>query len=175
MKILLSIGLLSSLENLSIGGTSNYVKFSNGFGEVWTMLSYLSLYNCKRFGSLFNYRTFQNLMFLKISHCKTLIDILESIGFLKCLWNLKISLNRSLQNLPNSIGDVNMVQILNLWRCNSLKRLPKTLDKIKSLIELFIEECPIKKLSRAISQLTQLRRLKLKTCKNLQKLPTSIT
>ncbi|XP_048437598.1 disease resistance protein RPV1 isoform X2 [Pyrus x bretschneideri] len=160
-----------------------------------TGLRYLNLKYCmelKSLPSLIHMRSLKNLYLYGCSSLEMFPEILEVMEELA-----ELNLSRSkIKELPSSINNLTGLRYLKLKDCKELKSLPsirmkslKTLDLSGcSSLEMFpeilevMEELPeldlsgskIKELPSSINNLTGLRYLNLKDCKELKSLPSII-
>merc|ERR1712183_597794 len=76
--------------------------------------------------------------------------------------------------LPACIGQAQELKKLKLIACTKLLELPKEVGKLHALLELELNDSPLKTLPKEVCQLTKLVSLTLSRCKQLQVLPKEI-
>ncbi|KAK2993980.1 hypothetical protein RJ640_001034 [Escallonia rubra] len=96
-------------------------------------LNTLDLSYSQRLARIFNFSRLPNLEKLILKGCVGLLEVCESIGFLKGLDLLDLEDCTSLKNLPSNIGLLNFLQELNISGCSNVVDLPVELGKMKSL------------------------------------------
>lgn len=128
----LSLGSLSELKNLDIGGNP-IDKIPESIGDL-TNLNVLRAYGCLLTiipNSIGNLTELKHLM-LKNNQISVLP---ESLGDLKNLISLELSYNKLL-TLPESIGNLDKLETLGLGD-NKLSELPESLGKLYNLKSLY--------------------------------------
>lgn len=114
-----------------------------------------------------------NLRRLYFEGCKNLVEVHSSIGVLQCLILLSLKDCENLERLPQSIG-LKSLRVLSLSGCLKLAQFPVIERNMEQLVELDLDKTAIRELPLSIERLTGLRRLTVKSCKNLLHLPSVI-
>ncbi|GLT88402.1 hypothetical protein SLE2022_064290 [Rubroshorea leprosula] len=111
--------LPASLKEFKVHNCEGLESISKGMLHQCTGLRSIQFWNCQRLKGLPSLDCLSNLIGLNIINC----DALESIPNLGlCIPNLKV---------------------LRIWSCKNLKSFPNTtMSQLKSLQELYIEDCP---------------------------------
>nr|XP_028963183.1 disease resistance-like protein DSC1 [Malus domestica] len=159
-----------------------------------TGLRYLKLTNCKELKNLPSIRM-KSLKILDLSGCSSLEMFPEILEVMEELPELNLS-GLKIEELPSSINNLTGLRYLKLTNCKELKSLPSI--RMKSLVTLDLSGCSslemfpeilevmeelqklnlfgskIKELPSSINNLTGLRYLDLKDCKELKSLPSFI-
>ncbi|KAK4575985.1 hypothetical protein RGQ29_026794 [Quercus rubra] len=150
-------------------------------------LKYINLNNCESITELPEFCT-PGLEKLCLFHCKNLVKVHESIGFLEKLqlWDLEGC--EKLQILPNNLRLISL-KYINLNNCESITELPEfctpSLKKLylshcKNLVKVhesvgFLEKLQLwdlqVKVHESVGFLDKLQRWSLRGCEKLQKLP----
>uniref|UniRef100_A0A2N9FW56 TIR domain-containing protein n=1 Tax=Fagus sylvatica TaxID=28930 RepID=A0A2N9FW56_FAGSY len=139
----------------------------------------------------------KSLRDLDLSGCSKLDELPENLGILEGLMHLDLS-GTAIKELPSSIGHLTSLAYLKIKECKDLLCLPSTICNLKSLIDLDLYGCSklenlpenignvkgletlelsgaaIKELPSSIGHLTSLAYLKIKECKDLLCLPSTI-
>ncbi|EEF42975.1 leucine-rich repeat-containing protein, putative [Ricinus communis] len=144
-----------------------------------------------------NFMGLPSLERLKLKDCVNLIDLDESIGYLRRLIVLDLRGCRNVKRLPVEIGMLESLEKLNLCGCSKLDQLPEEMRKMQSLKVLYADaDCnlsdvaipndlrclrslesldlkgnPIYSIPESINSLTTLQYLCLDKCTRLQSLP----
>ena len=170
VKIHESVGFLAKLQEWDLKGCGklqilpNYLKLIS--------LKYINLNNCESITKLPEFCT-PRLEKLFLSHCKNLVEVHESVGFLDCLqfWDLEGC--EKLRILPKELK-LQYLQEFRLIDCSRLKKFPNIHPKMEYLRNLNLRGSGIRKLPSSIKYLVGLRELDLMDCKNLIYLPDDI-
>ncbi|KAK2975695.1 hypothetical protein RJ640_014489 [Escallonia rubra] len=96
-------------------------------------LKTLDLSHSERLAKTFNFSRLPNLEKLILKGCVGLLEVCESIGFLKELDLLDLEDCTSLKKLPRNIGLLNVLRELYISGCSNLDDHPAELGKMKSL------------------------------------------
>ncbi|XP_031475340.1 disease resistance protein RPV1-like isoform X2 [Nymphaea colorata] len=121
-----------------------------------------------------NFTCLPCLVNLTLDECPALTTIDESIGELKSLTYLRVSTCEILEKLPDSICRISSLKVLRLKSCSTLSSLPKRLGDLESLVELKIKDASITTIPESIAGLTNLCKLSVTHCEQLNVLPDSI-
>ncbi|KAM1574659.1 hypothetical protein ACFX1Z_043963 [Malus domestica] len=184
--------VMEELPELNLSG-SKFKELPSSINNL-TGLKYLNLKDCKELKSLPSIRM-KSLKTLDLSGCSSLEMFPEILEVMEELPELNLS-GSKFKELPSSINNLTGLRYLNLKDCKELKSLPsirmkslKTLDLSGcSSLEMFpeilevMEELPelnlsgskVKELPLSVNNLTGLRYLNLKDCKELKSLPSLI-
>ncbi|KAK9928414.1 hypothetical protein M0R45_025551 [Rubus argutus] len=115
-----------------------------------------------------------NLETLVLDGCSSLIEVHPSISSLQNLLILSLKGDcRELNTLPSSIH-MKSLRTLDLSGCSNLEKFPEISEVMKELSELCLNESGIKELPSSINNLTGLRTLNLRDCRELNNLSSSI-
>ncbi|KAL3745585.1 hypothetical protein ACJRO7_014667 [Eucalyptus globulus] len=158
-------------------------------------LKVLNLSRCEHLTRTPNFSGFLMLERLNLEECKRLAEIDSSIGQLKCLVFLNLNFCRDLHYLPLELGELPALTEL-LLDGTSIQEIPASwgmenltnpdvqispsakvgdlLNRLTSLSKLSLDETLITHLPDYIGALTNLRRLSLNGCFQIQRLPRSI-
>ena len=134
-------------------------------------LKYINLNNYESITELPEFCT-PNLKILYLSHCKNLVKIHESVGFLDKLerWDLKGC--GKLQILPNYLRLISL-EYIDLSYCESITELSEFCTP--SLKKLYLSHCKnLVKVHESVGFLDKLRRWDLEGCGKLQILPNNL-
>ncbi|PON42392.1 TIR-NBS-LRR-like protein [Trema orientale] len=142
-----SIGRLESLDHLDLGGCISIDRFPELPRNIRSL--HLSGTNIKRVPS-------------------------SSFECLPSLEDLYLNNCTRLETLPTSIYRLKSLVTLNLTDCSELKSFPEILEPMECLKDLYLDRTGIIKLHSSIENLTGLRWLLLRECKNLEFVPNSI-
>ncbi|XP_075638429.1 TMV resistance protein N-like [Castanea sativa] len=182
-----------NLERLNINGCENLIEVHEAIGSL-DKLKMWDLSYCKKLKilpSIFRLKSLEdidlgdcvsleklpdlgapNLENLTMEYCENLIEIHEAIGSLDKLKRWKLEGCKKLKILPSSFR-LKSLEYIYLDGCVSLEKLPNlgapnlenlTMDNCENLIEVH----------EAIGSLDKLKRWKLKDCKKLQILPSTL-
>lgn len=190
---------MGSLLELFLDGTT--IKELPSSIQHLTGLTLLNLRGCKSLASLpQSICKLKCLQTLIISGCSKLVKLPEGLGSLQGLLNLKAD-GTAIKELPTSISLLENVEVLSFEGCKGLECKPMnsfpSLFNLRSLRKLNLSDCNILEgaipsdifsslcslehldlsrnsfitLPKSLSQLSQLRDLRLGYCKRLQSLP----
>lgn len=113
---------------------------------------------------------------LRLSECRYLEELPESMSKLGSLRVLDLSYCSGLRQLPTDLGSLNYdLQELELSWCGRLEALPSSLENLTSLQKLCLNQCySLKALPSNLGKLISLQELDLSCCESLEALPTSL-
>ncbi|KAD1800797.1 hypothetical protein E3N88_00644 [Mikania micrantha] len=115
-----------------------------------------------------------NIESLILSQCYNLVEVHESVGFLKRLVHLGMSDCMKFNRLPSRI-ETESLDTLQLIKCSSLETIPEFSPCVVKLSSLDISYCyKIEKLPSSIRYLSNLSFLNLGHCTSLDIIPSSI-
>ncbi|KAD7477510.1 hypothetical protein E3N88_00646 [Mikania micrantha] len=115
-----------------------------------------------------------NIESLILSQCDNLVEVHESVGFLKRLVRLGMNHCKKLNRLPYRI-ETESLDTLQLINCSSLETIPEFSPCVVKLSSLDIYYCSkIEKLPSSIRYLSNLSFLNLGNCTSLEIIPSSI-
>ncbi|KAK2975689.1 hypothetical protein RJ640_014483, partial [Escallonia rubra] len=142
-----------SLENLVVLDLrhSKLKRFWEGT-KYLGFLKTLDLSHSERLSRTFNFSRLPNLEKLILKGCVGLLEVCESIGFLKGLDLLDLKDCTSLKKLPSNIGLLNFLQELNISGCSNLVDRSVELGKMKSLSVLRANDLSLKPLPSATGE-----------------------
>ncbi|TQD78224.1 hypothetical protein C1H46_036225 [Malus baccata] len=184
-----------NLENLILEGCISLLEVHPSISTL-TKLVFLNLNGCKELKILASSIYMKSLRTLNLSGCSSLemfpeiLEVMEelkelnlsrskieelplSINNLTGLRSLNLKDCRELKSLPSSIH-IKSLKTLNLSGCTSLEMFPEILEIMEELPELNLSGSKIKELPSSINNLTGLRSLELRDCRELKGLPSSI-
>lgn len=141
------------------------------FLQRFVDLTALDFSYCEQITRIPDLSGLSNLEQLSLKHCKNLITIHESVGFLNELRILDAVHCMNLQSFPPI--RLPALELLDLSHCSALDSFPEVLGKMENITELHLMGSPIKELPVSIRNLTRLRKLELQSCGIVQ-LPSSI-
>ncbi|KAK2967385.1 hypothetical protein RJ640_002165 [Escallonia rubra] len=130
---------------------SKLEQFWRGY-KCLGFLKTLDLSHSQRLARTFNFSRLPNLEKLILKGCVGLLEVCESIGFLKGLELLDLEDCTSLKKLPRNMGLLNFLQELNISGCSNLVDLPVELGKMKSLSMLRANNLFLKPLTSATGE-----------------------
>ncbi|XP_042948555.1 disease resistance protein RPV1-like isoform X3 [Carya illinoinensis] len=102
-----------------------------------------------------------HLEVLLLEKCRNLVELHESIKYLKGLVCLSLREGKNIRNLPESISNLTSLEILNLSGCLKLDKLPEKLGNLTTLKKLFADRTAIKQLPSSFSLLKNLKAISL--------------
>ena len=198
-----SIGCLSRLELLHLGGCWNLQKLPSSFGRL-TALRELYLLDCSKLETLPDSITaLSGLQWLGLWGCSSISNLPTTLGRLTGLTSwLSMDLATEGQavalaqlNAPfpmlmvrkcndeaisvldglGGLGNLNHLSCFGFIECSSMTKLPKAIGLLMNLIWLELFECErLRKLPNCIGQLKLLRKLIVKKCRGVETLPSSL-
>ncbi|XP_037494417.1 disease resistance protein RUN1 [Jatropha curcas] len=136
-------------------------------------LRFIKLSHCQKLTMTPDFYGVQKLEILILEGCKSLIQVHPSLGSLKSLRLLNLKDCSLLQSFPSELRTISL-EILILSGCSLLNKFPEIKDNMEILSELFLDDTAIQALPSSIEKLTGLVLLSAKNCKYLWDLPTSI-
>ncbi|XP_008339071.3 TMV resistance protein N-like [Malus domestica] len=129
-------------------------------------LKYMKLRECKFLEKIPDLSGSPNIEYLDLHGCTNLVEVDDSIGFLKKLVTLDLMgcsrLTRFVQRLM-----LRSLESLYLRGCTRLESFPEIEDEMESLTYLDIQESGIRELPSSIAYLTRLVELLANKCENL--------
>ena len=108
---------------------------------------------------------------LILEGCIRLVEINESIGFLKRLFSLNLRSCKKLRNLPSVISNLESLEFLDLEECCKVEELPEQLGNMTALASLNVGRTAIKQLPSSFILLKNLKYLTFVGCEYLIKSP----
>jgi Leucine-rich repeat (LRR) protein/adenylate kinase len=181
-----SFGNLTELQHLELSDCPLY-SLSHSFDNL-TKLRHIEL-SCSKLEMLpDDFGNLIQLKFLDLTDCEQLIISSETLGKITTLehfycdsvnkWPPQLSWQRFLQRLslgvrckelPNAIGNLSNLKFLSL-KSPCLEMLPPSFGDLRSLEELHLVYCLLKGFPNSIRKMTQLKKLTITECKNLERL-----
>ncbi|KAF8033916.1 hypothetical protein BT93_C0254 [Corymbia citriodora subsp. variegata] len=133
----------------------------------------------KKFGG--SLMGFKMLKDINLSECNSLIrvpdvslvEVHESVGCLDKLKSLSLESCSNLRIFPSALKTKSL-RMLSLTGCSKLEKFSEILEKIEHLKDLYLARTAIKELPASIDNFVSMRRIYLRNCKNLTRLPSSI-
>eukprot|EP01018_Ginkgo_biloba_P008706 Gb_07608 [translate_table: standard] len=162
-----SIGKLSQLQTVQLGGLANVKAIPHSIGEL-CRLQHLNLWDCPQLEELpTSVGNLSSLRDLALSNCPRLQGLPTSIGDLSLLANLSLVGCPGIENgLPASLANLANLDGFALSHCPTLQRLPTYLN-LSALTYLNLMCCPrLKEIE--VEHLTNLTELFLSGCSDLQ-------
>jgi Leucine-rich repeat (LRR) protein len=173
------------------------------FSQNFNKLKVLNLSNCKCLTTLPDFSQSSQLEILILEGCTSLVQVHESIRYLKrlvslnlknctnlkdlprCIFNLEsletldlsgcLELEKFPEQLPSSFGVLKNLKTLSLYGCSRLSKLPNFLQ-VPHLKSLVLEGCTsLVEIHESIELLKGLVLLDLQRCESLRNLPSSIS
>ncbi|KAF2319782.1 hypothetical protein GH714_018808 [Hevea brasiliensis] len=133
---------------------------------------------------------FPNLEVLRLSECRSLIEIPSSIGELKCLKEINLMRCSKLHSIPQGICNLKSLTLLRMSDCLNVTELPENIGDLEFLETLDILDSGIKALRKFeifipqrlfeltrvpdLSSVPKLELLFLDRCRSLIEIPSSI-
>ncbi|XP_021802340.1 protein SUPPRESSOR OF npr1-1, CONSTITUTIVE 1-like, partial [Prunus avium] len=136
---------------------SRIKQLGDGCKNLAKLMS-LNLTGCKFLAKIPDLSGMENLKYLTLSGCKSLIEVDSSIGFHDKLATLDLSRCTNLVNFPPMIR-LKSLEMLILSGCKRLENFPEIVDKMDSLRGLEIQESGIRELPSSIAYLSGLESL----------------
>ncbi|CAJ1971313.1 unnamed protein product [Sphenostylis stenocarpa] len=115
----------------------------------------------------------QNLRELRLDHCRNLIAIHYSIGFLKRLVHLSASECSKLSNFPRRMF-LPSLEVLDLNLCASIEHFPKIMQEMTKPLKIYMINTGIQELPESIGNLIGLVYIDISNSRKLQYLPSSL-
>ncbi|KAG5573860.1 hypothetical protein H5410_063626 [Solanum commersonii] len=150
-----NFGDMPNLETLNLEGCVNLEEVHPSLGHC-RMLTYLSLYGCRKLKKLPKFVCMDSLEDLNLSECTSvahwlIVKFLNVFHTIRNLSDLSISDCNKLATLPNNLFESQQLKYLEIHRCSGLVKLPMSLGVQKKLYRLTIERCEnLKKLPSSI-------------------------
>ena len=119
-----------------------------------------------------NFNEIPNLKKLVLEDCINLLGLHPSIGLHKKLTLLNLKGCKNLRRLPSKF-EMESLEVLILSNCLKVKRIPEFGENMEHVLELYLDGTAITKLPTSIGNLTGLKSLGLRDCKNLMSLPST--
>ncbi|XP_059461751.1 disease resistance protein RPV1-like [Corylus avellana] len=145
--------------------------------QVWktkkrfNKLKVLNLSNSKYLTKSPDFSQVPQLEILILEGCTSLVQVHESIGYLKGLVLLNLQRCKNLRNLPSTISNLQSLETLLLSKCFNLQKLPEQLGHMTALTKLCVENICIKQLPSSFILLKNLETLSLRGCDSLIESP----
>ncbi|XP_057990120.1 disease resistance protein TAO1-like isoform X2 [Hevea brasiliensis] len=122
---------------------SNLTDLWNG-DEALGNLKLLNLSNSLELTRVPDLSRFPNLEVLRLSECRSLIEIPSSIGELKCLKEINLMRCSKLHSIPQSICNLKSLTLLRMSDCLNVTELPENIGDLEFLETLDILDSGIK-------------------------------
>ncbi|XP_059429972.1 disease resistance protein RPV1-like isoform X2 [Corylus avellana] len=139
--------------------------------KILNNLKVLNLSNSKCLTKSPNFSQVPQLEILILEGCTSLVQVHESIGYLKRLVLLNLKNCTNLKVLPRSICNLKSLETLDLSGCSVLEKLPKYMGDMMDLTKLPIDQTAIKKLPSSFGVCKNLKYVSLYGCSSLTELP----
>ena len=136
-------------------------------------LSFIDFEDCQFLRQVPDLSGLPNLMALCLDKCTNLIEVNDSIVFLGKLVLLSAQECTNLRTFVRAI-DLPSLETLDLRWCTSLQSFPEVQGVMENIREVYLDHTAIEELPVSIHNLTSLERLFLRSCRNLNLLPSSI-
>ncbi|KAL8090834.1 disease resistance protein RML1A-like isoform X2 [Apium graveolens] len=161
-----SIGRLSNLVELSLGGNKNLEILADSICSL-RALEVLSVGNCRKLEALpTELGSIESLKMLRAGSL-SVSTLPDSIGCLSNLVELNLGYNTNLETLPDSICHLRSLEILDISDCEKLEELPDQLGMITCLRKLKLSNDTMLRVLPDISRLLNIEGLNLDYCSNL--------
>jgi Leucine-rich repeat (LRR) protein len=154
--------------------TNKKLFFLYFVSQIFNKLKVLNLSNSKYLTKSPDFSLVPQLEILILEGCTSLVQVHESIGYLKRLVLLNLRKCKNLRNLPSNIYNLESLKTLVLSECFNLKKLPNYLGNLMALTVLHVENTGIKQLPSSFSLLKNLETLSLRGNECLIKSPNFI-
>ncbi|KAH7529328.1 hypothetical protein FEM48_Zijuj05G0172700 [Ziziphus jujuba var. spinosa] len=151
---------------------SHIRQFGKGF-KNFDELKVVNLSCSKFLRKIPDLSTVPNLEKLLLSHCSNLVEIHESVGYLKGLVTLGLESCSTLRSFPSNLVSKSFTT-LNFRGCLIFDNFPNIVHKMKHLGCLDLSGTAIKELPSSIELLVGLKKFNLFSCVELMFIPTSI-
>jgi len=115
----------------------------------------------------------QNLRELRLDHCRDLITVHESVGFLKKLAHLSFSECIKLKNLMSSMF-LPSLEVFDLNLCESLGHFPEIEKEMTKPLKIYMINTAIQELPESIGKLTGLVCIDISNNRELKYLPSNL-
>ncbi|KAK4278775.1 hypothetical protein QN277_016575 [Acacia crassicarpa] len=138
---------------------SNMKQLWNGIKSM-NHLKFIDLHGSPNFTETPDFSNVQFLEHLRLSWCKSLIKVHESLGVLKKLVEVDLRKCENLNSLPSKL-ETESLRKLDLGRCKNVKKLPEFGEGMKKLSYFDACETAITSLPESLGFLTGLRYLNL--------------
>jgi Leucine-rich repeat (LRR) protein len=139
--------------------------------QIFNKLKVLNVSNSKYLTKSPDFSQVPQLEILILEGCTSLVQVHESIGYLKRLVLLNLRKCKKLKNLPSSIYNLESLTTLVLSECFNLQKLPDCFGNMMALTVLHVENTAIKQLPSSFSLLKNLETLSLRGNECLIKSP----
>ncbi|KAI9087824.1 hypothetical protein K1719_030154 [Acacia pycnantha] len=141
--------------------------------QIFQDLKFLSFSCCEYLSEIPNFSLTPHIESLNLDHCKSLMEVHESVGSLEKLVTLNLAFCSNLKTLPSGFKLKSLRSLL-LTGCSNLRNFPEIVEKMASVEEVFLEGTSIKALPQSIEHLIGLKALLLDSCQMLEHVPSSI-
>jgi len=115
----------------------------------------------------------QNLRELRLDHCRNLIAVHESVGFLKRLGHLSVSECTRLNNFMSRMF-LPSLEVFDLNLCESLGHFPEITQEMTKPLKIYMMNTAIQELPESIGKLTGLVCIDISNNRELKYLPSSL-
>jgi hypothetical protein len=119
--------------------------------QIFNKLKVLNLNNSKYLTKSPDFSQAPQLEILILKGCTSLVQVHESIGYLKRLVFQNLQKCKKLRNLPSNIYNLESLKTLVLSECFNLKKLSDCLGNMMALTKLCVENTAIKQLPSSFS------------------------
>ncbi|XP_054785609.1 disease resistance-like protein DSC1 [Prosopis cineraria] len=141
--------------------------------KIFRDLKFLSFSCCEYLSEIPNLSLIPQVESLSLDHCKSLVEVHESVGSLEKLVTLKLVFCSNLKTLPCRFKLKSLRSLL-LTGCSNIRNFPEIVEKMASVEEVLLEGTSIKALPQSTEYLIGLEVLLLDSCQKLEHLPCSI-
>ncbi|KAK9914149.1 hypothetical protein M0R45_037943 [Rubus argutus] len=136
-------------------------------------LKFINLKHSQYLNKTTDFTEATNLEELNLSSCESLLEVHSSILAHERLVFLSLSGCKKLKSLQSRIH-MKSLQTLRLSGCSNLEKFPEISEVMKELVELYLDMTAIQEVPSSINNLIGLAILKLRGCRKLKILPSSI-
>ncbi|XP_061355860.1 disease resistance protein RUN1-like [Gastrolobium bilobum] len=141
--------------------------------KIFRDLKLVSFSCCEYLTEIPDFSMVPNLESLNLDHCKSLVKVHESVGYLDKLVTLNFLLCSNLKTFPSRFK-LKSLRTLLLTGCSNLRKFPEVVEKMEHLEEILLQGTAIKELPQSIEYLIGLKVLLLDSCKKLEHFPSSL-
>lgn len=114
--------------------------------------------------NIINFSKFTNLISVDI-YCSNNGISLKGLSKCKKIEEIRIIRGKKIKNIPDNFKKLKKLKVFNATGC-AFNEIPKVLTKMPNLEVLIFNACPIKYISKDISNLTKLKRIEIKSSYN---------
>ena len=136
-------------------------------------MKFIDVSGCKSLVCTPDFSCAPNLETLKLSYCKNLVEVHQSVGYLSKLTVLLLDHCSKLTLFPDQLKSKSLT-LFSLSGCSKLETFPEIPEQMDRLQYLYLCSTAIKELPASIENIVSLKYLDLRFCSNLTTLPPSV-